>query len=404
MKNKLCLIGIGLLTLTSLAFGGTEGHGGDAVLKNGKYYLLDLVEAGLETSGKIDSDYKYCMGAATDVNNGRCHWYPQYSSNGSYQSLFGKDVYQAITNNLVRLPDFEALIVLQTMGLFNWNFVSLPLTPIRDVHSPIDLSVTPIYQLAIRTGRTITVNSLIWNQMDTLNKAALITHEALYAMVRPVASVNNAALFGQDSYIARQFNAELYREGVTPRLRTEMTANDYSFTLYQMAFGSYGEADDYIGHDVFDQGSLVNKRFVSTGAYVKLEGALQSNLVPGQSPETVVREKMIFFKEGASDICGQLLANTGKFNVKLSLVRTLFTTQLGSYASENGPSSFSDVAPAEMSFSKWYQSRIGVGTDSVTISAADRPACELAVKNAAGQFEALMQSAPDYIARWDDAH
>jgi hypothetical protein len=307
-------------------------------------------------------------------------------------------------NNLVRLPDYEALVVLQTIGLFNWNFVSLPLIEIKDVSSPLDLKVTPIYQLAIRKGETITVNSIIWNQMDTLSKAALITHEALYAMVRPIASVKTPGLFEQDSYTARQFNSELYREFGSPRLRSEMTAGDYSFTPYQMSFGSYGEADDYIGHDVFDQGSLVNKRFVTTGAYIKLEGALASNLVPGQPAETVVRDKMVFFKVSATDVCGELMANTGKFNLKLSLVRTLFTTQLGSYPSEDGPSSYLEVTPTEMSFSQWYRSKIGVGQDSVTIAAATRPECESAVKNAAKQFDSLMQSAPDYIARWDDAH
>lgn|GEM_PF-5736739 len=415
MKLKTTIFLLMVSTITaSLCFAQSEvGHGGDAVLKDGKYDLLDLVEAGIERTGKLDEDYRGCTGSPNDVDNGICHWY--LSTN--LESTFGKKVARGVLNALTHMPDLDAMAILKTISLFDWNFIDMPLVEIRDAQTPIDIGQYPIYQLAIRKDHTITVNSRIWNQMDPLNQAALVTHEALYAMVRPAADVRNDDFEYQDSYIARQVNYKLYQAtpncaGCSPtnifpsvRLRDAYADENYAFSVYRSNFGDYGNADNFIGYNVNDEGSANNQRFISTGAYVKLEGVLNTDPRPGSSLiQTAIREKYIFFKQDAHHICSELFANTGTYQLKVSLVRTLFTLGLSPYLSNSGPSNFVQVITNEVSFSEWYPDHLGLGKDSVEINTDDAAQCEQTLKNTAVQFDQIMKQAPDYITRWSDGH
>ena len=173
------------LTFASVSFAQSEvGHGGDVIWKDGRYVLLDLVESGLEKTAKADTkdQAKQCYWEGKPVIKSYCLWYDHFSH---VEAKFGPEVFGAVLNAATHLPDYDGLAVLTAIELYDWNFIPFPLVDIRDVNTPADLKDYPLYQLANRRDHTITVNSLIWDQLDLVNKAALITHEALYSLVRP---------------------------------------------------------------------------------------------------------------------------------------------------------------------------------------------------------------------------
>ncbi len=121
---------------------------------------------------------------------------------------------------------------------------------------------------------------------------------------------------------------------------------------------------------------------MASGAYIKLEGEVHTDLVRGAKPGNVERLKLTFFKGDEKQICQETFANSGKYVLKASLVRTLFTEQLKTYWTYLGPSKYASVTPSELTFSNWYRKAVPEARDVVSINTTDEGVCRSELKRA----------------------
>lgn len=199
MKKFLLVILISFVGSINHSFAGTEsGNGGDGILIKGKLYLLDLVEAGIEEN-------------------------PYFDSNVLVEAYFKKGIDEALAassfpNQLIisklsevsKIDPIFARNILFAIQNFRWSLVSSELINIPDEDSV--LPTKDMRQLAIRKDRSILIDRLLWNQLDTANKVALIFHEAIYAIQVPEADPAVKGTFRQSSSIARQLTSYLFTE------------------------------------------------------------------------------------------------------------------------------------------------------------------------------------------------
>ena len=187
---------LGILMVGQAALAGeVVGNGGNAVLIDGKPYLLDLVEAGLEKNPVISN---------LPV--------PAFIQERTLKKLGQRKFDLAPLNQAlarILLVDEElARSLLKAVEMHNWFFTDQPLTGIVDDDSAVAL---PKIQLAIRRVTTVVINSVLWVQMDAANQAALVLHEVIYSLLKPEKIMENGEdLYIQRSRIAREINALLF--------------------------------------------------------------------------------------------------------------------------------------------------------------------------------------------------
>lgn len=398
MKKILIPILSLLSSINCFAEGGKVGNGGSTALIDGKYYLIDLIEAGIEKSASLPSKESVDrLNQICDSNssyreyNTACQYWdtriPYY-----FEKYLSEDSWKKLLTLIDETDDLDALVLFKSIIYFDWRFVDKPLVSINDIESPIDLSKLDVYQTATRKDNTITINTRIWNNMTEENKVALILHELLYSLVRPVPT-SDGKFMDQDSWKARKVTASYF--GEVRRLREYLTDN-YDFTIYNTSFGNYGEADDFIGHDVIDGGSLVNRTFIESGAYfvVKLSNRSGKN--------EIIREKLTFLKGDADHYCN--MANSNATSLELNLVRTKFTLLPKKYASKDGYFGYLDVEPKEESFDEWYGNVLKYGKSKFSISTTKVIQCIQQFNKAVKSAEATMKKVPDNRKRWFGAH
>jgi hypothetical protein len=160
--------------LTAFA-GGETGNGGDGILRDNKVYLLDLVEAGTELTPYFNK---------SDEPDGRINAFlkKKLPIENTVIELISRK-----TKELYLKSPSLAYHVLAAINLYSWQFLN---THLRDVPDDGDTIIDIPYrgdlvQLAVRYKKEVKIDKSYWLFMDDANRAALILHEALYALIQP---------------------------------------------------------------------------------------------------------------------------------------------------------------------------------------------------------------------------
>ncbi len=200
MKRLTLNLILTFLMLSSLSYGGDKiGNGGDGVIMNNKIYLLDLLEMGVEEKPYFNPSVIIQPHILERISN-------EFSSlEGIPLELTAKKL-----SEIYAIDQPLAMILLQTMELFEWRLVSKSLVDIPDEDTPLDIIRGELIQLAIRKGRTIRINLEAWNdnRFDEAHKVALIFHEVIYALMPPK-YIDNSQMT-QSSSRAREINGYLF--------------------------------------------------------------------------------------------------------------------------------------------------------------------------------------------------
>lgn len=158
------------------------GNGGHGVVIGGKVYLVDLVQAGLEHSvGAFYIEHK----KKNNFEGLLRHGVLTNGRDSGDSSLFP---YRSVGERLYGIYQGQpvlAMALLETIRMYQWNFIDRELNkiPLRGTVASFDEGTVML--VANRSGRSIYVSAPAFKRMDDLNRAALVIHEALYALIRP---------------------------------------------------------------------------------------------------------------------------------------------------------------------------------------------------------------------------
>ncbi|MGE3261020.1 MAG: hypothetical protein AB7K68_04495 [Bacteriovoracia bacterium] len=165
-----------LIFISSVAFAGGSGfvgNGGDGVEIEGRLYVRDLVMLGIHESPFV--------GESTDPR------LPVFPTSRAMPFSFPRELLARKLTDLNRVAPGMGDFLLVSMKLYTWVLQDFPLTPINN---PGDTVILPpgskVVQIANRLGTTIRIHRESWNRLNDENKAALLIHEAVYSLVRPV--------------------------------------------------------------------------------------------------------------------------------------------------------------------------------------------------------------------------
>lgn len=145
-----------------------KGNGGDGLLINGKIYVLDLVEAGVEDAPYFDLSIPLDPVIKSAVRELKLAGTPS-------------DLLIRKLSEIKRAFAPMGVAMAQTLGLFDWRLVNSALMDIRDENSV--LSRKNLMQLAIRRGNIIFIDRSLWAKLGEKQKVALLIHELVYAMM-----------------------------------------------------------------------------------------------------------------------------------------------------------------------------------------------------------------------------
>lgn len=162
---------------------GKEGHGGYGVLLEGKPYLLDLVENGVEHDPYFNLEIKLNQAMKNDLS------YALYNLNLSTEEL----------NLLVRkLTEIEnespilAFTYFAAIKLYTWKLINQDLVNSPDFSSVVRVDNRELVSLANRKEQYVRINGKLWKELDAGNKVALIFHEMTYAFISDEIDEENA--------------------------------------------------------------------------------------------------------------------------------------------------------------------------------------------------------------------
>jgi|GEM_PF-2591387 len=165
-----------LICFPSLCFAGGHviGNGGDGLILDHRLYLRDLVEADVEKNPYF--------GAASDPHLEK-----------KLRLLVWDQEKLPVEMKLLarKLTDLEKIspnlgeYVLEAILHYTWSPVSAPLETIPD---PEIVLKTPenLLQIANRLDTNIRIHRQSWLEMSVENRVALILHEALYSLLKPL--------------------------------------------------------------------------------------------------------------------------------------------------------------------------------------------------------------------------
>lgn len=151
-----------------------SGNGGKGVMINGKPYLLDLVEGGVEQN-------PFFAGKPA----------PNADLLRRVEKIFGSDPNFPRTLIAAKLAEIQAQsyaaaqIILEAMDLYQWRLVNLAPGMVNDQREGVQVNPNDYRQIGKRLSRAIIIDRASWNLMDEGNRTALIFHEAIYAFAKP---------------------------------------------------------------------------------------------------------------------------------------------------------------------------------------------------------------------------
>lgn len=175
MKKQLIFSLIMALSVSQNSFAkdGQDGNGGDGLYLNGKLYSLDLVETGVEKNPVFDTTL---APKEETLERLRKKLDPQ---------LIPIQLVGLKLREIAQVDELFALSILKTIETYSWRLVDSSLIDIKDEESPLNYKPSSLVQLAIRKNTSVLIDRNLYSKLDPANKATLIFHEALYAMVKP---------------------------------------------------------------------------------------------------------------------------------------------------------------------------------------------------------------------------
>lgn len=152
---------------------GFVGNGGEGVEYDGKVVVYDLFSFGVHKNPYF--------GAQSDP------LFPALPSPKELGFEYPKDLLQQKLTDLNRIAPGMGDYVLMTMNSYTWVLQDFPLTPIKRIDDPVILPTgARLTQIANRLGMTIRIHKDTWGRLDDANKVALIVHESIFSLVRPM--------------------------------------------------------------------------------------------------------------------------------------------------------------------------------------------------------------------------
>lgn len=158
------------------------GNGGHGVVHGGKVYLVDLVEAGVETAAQVgDREPQHPFNFAGQLKEGSL-----VNNDDAGKPLFP---YAEVGAKLAQIDHHDrvlAMALLETMRMYQWNMVDRDLSKLPLRGGILNLAEGSVQLIANRRGRSIYLSLPLFRLMDPAHRAATILHEALYALIKPV--------------------------------------------------------------------------------------------------------------------------------------------------------------------------------------------------------------------------
>lgn len=169
-----------MLMLGNAESGEFEGNGGSGVREGDTFFLFDLWEEGLHRHVFFNEDVTPVEMIQERIN--RKFFHP----------LITNEVKEKIVlklSEIYRRSPLTAQIMLRGFELFRWGFAprNLRETDLPSDETDIDLTDVELINLAVRRGRSISLNNKFWDgvgpvpDLDINNKVALMFHEIIYA-------------------------------------------------------------------------------------------------------------------------------------------------------------------------------------------------------------------------------
>lgn len=165
-----------LFMIPAIAFctGHDQGSGGDGFRIGNKLYSLDLVEAGVQSQAYFD--------LLLPVDPFLLERLQIKFANTDIPTL---PLAQKLTE-VYQMDPLLAYTLANAMEMHQWRFVDSALIDINDEQdSDLQLPKENLVQLASRKESRVSIDRSLWNELDEINKVALILHEALYAIAIP---------------------------------------------------------------------------------------------------------------------------------------------------------------------------------------------------------------------------
>lgn len=270
-----------ILLMTSMAsFAGDKGNGGDGIERNGKLYVLDLVEAGVE-----EAPYFRSGTVAPSLLKLRLEM--AFGSDGYPVDLIARKLVEIADGN----PHLSAAIA-QVIEEYNWRLVNSSLIDIKDEYTVLDYK--DLKQLAIRKQNTISIDKSLWAKLDDENKTALIFHEVIYALIKP--KLVNGVL-QQQSDRAREVNGFIFTsESENPIALMQLMGNDFDDVFTYISIGFNDLYLDYSRVMIYEP-RLVTKSeegdvIDSMQVYQKLDSVMLSQFVDRTCTQSSPGEKI----------------------------------------------------------------------------------------------------------------
>lgn len=169
MSKLLILISfVFFISVTTLFANGDTRGGGSGVEIGDEVLLLDLME--------IDNVNNPNLLAVYDLQ-------PITAKENSL--VFGEGCNELLKKKLAQIASadkgFEWALS-RALEMYSFNIVPSALEPTCDVKTVLKLPV-PLYNIAVRKNKVITINKRLWDKMNDTQKAALVIHELVYGLL-----------------------------------------------------------------------------------------------------------------------------------------------------------------------------------------------------------------------------
>lgn len=196
-RKFISLVLLGTFALSSSAFAGTfVGNGGEGVEIGQKIELRDLF-----SSGEVDHPY---LGTDVDPTILRQINAVPFGFDVPLKILAAQ--LSAINRSVPGLGDY----LVSAIKVYSWTPISLPLQPVSDPDDPVRLPPgAQLVQIANRFQTNIRISDVCWRKMNDIQRVALILHEAVFSLLKPMCGQASNGCF-QPDYIARELTADLF--------------------------------------------------------------------------------------------------------------------------------------------------------------------------------------------------
>jgi hypothetical protein len=195
-NHFLVFLGLSLFLFSLNSFAGVfrigNGGGGIKSAKTDQIYLLDLAEAGLNDSAKINCNKNIFLGQV------------KFSLP---ESNFPVDLISCKISEIYQKDKILAFALLKFIQTYEWQFVTEELVLTPDLSTSLNVNPEDLVQLANRRFGQIVINTNHWKKMSRVHQSALVIHEAIYGLIN-AKHLDHVALYS----LARTIIGTLYKD------------------------------------------------------------------------------------------------------------------------------------------------------------------------------------------------